>query len=142
MSALYDEILMDHIKSARNYRMPETVSRELPGSNALCGDEMTPYLSMEDEHIEDIGFQCSCYGISMASASIMTEIVKGKKTREAKALLERFIDTLSVNREECSLLICREQQAILEAVRKFPARARWALLPWATLRNGLEGQRT
>jgi nitrogen fixation protein NifU and related proteins len=137
MAAPYDEILMDHIRNARNYRIPDLVSREFTGCNVLCGDELTLYISVTSDCIEDIAFQCSCCGICMASASIMTEIVDGKTLHEAEALLQAFIDVLSQNSEETPLLVGREQRAILETARKFPARARCAALAWTTLRTGL-----
>src|ERR1044071_2393030 len=87
----YDDLVMDHIKHARNYRVLADASHQAQGSNPLCGDELVIYLSTKHERIVDIAFQCTCCGISMASASIMSEQVKGKLTSEAKSLLGKFV---------------------------------------------------
>jgi len=137
MATPYDDVILDHIKNARNYRVPESVSREIRGSNVLCGDELVLYLSIDAGRIEDIGFQCSCCGISMASASIMTEMIKGKSTGEAELLLREFIDRLSGVRLPDWIALGRGQQAILDAAQRFPARARCAALPWTTLVTAL-----
>jgi SUF system NifU family Fe-S assembly protein len=94
MATPYDDVILDHIRNARNYRMPESVSREIRGSNVLCGDELALYLRMDGGCIVDISFQCSCCGLSMASASVMTEIVKGKGIGEAAVLLREFTGSL------------------------------------------------
>jgi len=138
MSSIYDELLMDHIKNARNYRVPEAVCRELTGANVLCGDELTLYLDLRNGRIEDIAFQCACCGICMASTSMMTEMVMGRSSVEAAAFARDFIDALGGGGLESGTLIGREQQALVQLARKLPARARCAALPWTTLRTGLE----
>ncbi|HET7159524.1 MAG TPA: iron-sulfur cluster assembly scaffold protein, partial [Burkholderiales bacterium] len=80
----YDDLIMDHIKHARNYRVLEEANCMGEGSNPLCGDEIVLYIRIEDGYIADAAFQCSCCGISMASASIMTELARGGTVREAK----------------------------------------------------------
>ena len=136
-SALYDALLLDHIKNARNYRLPERPARAVTGSNVLCGDELTLYLVLENERIDEIAFQCSCCGICMASASVMSELVKGRTRIETAALLRDFIDALGRRDDESVVPLSREQQAILHATRKYRSRAGCASLPWTTLRGAL-----
>lgn len=133
MATLYDEVLLDHIKNARNYRLPESVSREIRGSNVLCGDELVLFLRMVRGRIVDIGFQCSCCGLSMASASVMTETVKGKGTDEAGLLLREFTGRLGGTLQFDCAALGREQQALLDAAQRFPARTRCVALPWTML---------
>lgn len=131
---LYDALLLDHIKSARNYRLPERPARALTGHNALCGDELVLYLAVEKERIEEIAYQASCCGICMASASIMTELVQGRTSTEAVILLRDFIAALDRNSGARNPAWTPAQRAVLEAARKYPSRARCASLPWTTLR--------
>jgi nitrogen fixation NifU-like protein len=137
MATSYDDVILDHIKNARNYRVPENVSREIRGSNVLCGDEIVLYLRMNGGCIVDIGFQCSCCGLSMASASVMTEIVKGKGTSEAERLFHEFTGRLGGTLHTDCAALGREQQALLDAAQRFPARTRCVALPWATLMTAL-----
>ena len=104
----------------------------------LCGDEFTLYLVVEDGRIDEIAFQCSCCSICMASASVMTELVKDRTHIEAAALLRDFIDTLGRRDDEGAVPWRRKQQAILAAARRYPSRARCASLPWTTLRTAFE----
>ena len=87
----YDDILMEHIKNARNYRAIEGASRSATGANALCGDGMTVFVKLEGSRIEDIAFRCECCGVSMASASIMTEALSGVSVEEARARAKSFV---------------------------------------------------
>ena len=132
----YDDLIMDHIKNARNYFVPGTVSRSASGTNPLCGDEITVYLRIESERIEDIAFQCTCCGISMASASIMTEMLKGRVAHDARTHLRAFVAMLQ-ERAASPREATREQRALLETVQKFPARSGCAALPWTTLEEAL-----
>lgn len=138
LPSLYDAFILDHIKNARNYRLPERPARALTGLNALCGDELTLYLVAEDERIEEVAFQCSCCGICMASASIMTQVVIGRTSGDTAALLRAFLDAFDHPGSEGTASFSPEQQALLEAARKYPSRGRCALLPWATLRTAFE----
>lgn len=137
MATPYDDVILDHIKNARNYRVPESVGREIRGSNVLCGDELVLFLRMDGGCIVDIGFQCSCCGLSMASASVMTEIVKGKGMGEAAVLLREFTGRLSGALQSDYATLGREQRALLNAAQRFPARARCVALPWTTLMPAL-----
>lgn len=135
---LYDDLIMDHIRNARNYRVLERADLKASGSNPLCGDELTVYLRIERGRIEDIAFQCTCCGISMASASIMTEMMKGREAGDARNRLRAFAAALDGRAGGARHDATGEQRAILATVRKFPARARCAALPWATLDGALD----
>ena len=134
----YDELIMEHIKNARHYVVPEGPLQTATGTNPLCGDEMTLYLALADQRIWQVAFQCTCCGISMASASIMCELLGGRDIAEARPQLQAFVDTLLEHGGATLADVTREQQAILDTVRRFPARARCAALPWATLRGALD----
>jgi nitrogen fixation NifU-like protein len=131
---LYDDLVMDHIKNARNYRAMENADRVADGSNPLCGDEIRIFLRIDGGQILDAAYQCTCCGISMASASIMTEQVIGKTVEEIRALIQRFREmpglaggftTAGSNFPDI--------QAMFETVRQYPSRVRCAVLPWTTL---------
>jgi len=137
VATLYDDVILDHIKNARNYRVPESESREIRGSNVLCGDELVLYLRMDGGRVADISFQCSCCGLSMASSSVMTDLVKGKGGGEAAVLLRAFTGRLDGTLHSDSAALGREQQALLDAAQRFPARTRCVALPWTTLMTAL-----
>lgn len=133
---LYDDVIMDHIRNVRNYRKPEGANREAEGSIPLCGDILTVYLKLRGEIIEDIGFQCSCCGISMASASIMTESVKGKNKSEAKSIFQHFSRLLAQTQPDGPPNT--DDLSVLAAVREFPSRINCATLAWETLEQALD----
>jgi len=83
--SLYNDVVLDHIKNARNYRVMEAPDRSAEGVNALCGDTMSVYVRLDGDVIRDASFQCSCCGISMASASVMTEAVIGRTVSGARS---------------------------------------------------------
>src|ERR1044072_2496363 len=94
-SALYDEVILAHIKNARNYRVIEHADRQDGGVNPLCGDSFTVYVNLDGDVIREAAFQCSCCGISMASASVMTEAVRGLTVERARALHQHFMRVLT-----------------------------------------------
>ena len=132
-TTLYDDLVMDHIKNARNYRVIEDADRKADGSNPLCGDEMTVYLRMEAERIRDVAYQCTCCGISMASASMMTEQIMGKDVAEVRKLVQTFQEMLDHPSAFEPPRDAPTVQAMLETVRQYPSRVRCAALPWTTL---------
>ena len=134
----YDALIMDHIRNARNYRVPANADRRASGVNPLCGDDLTLYLRLEDDRIAEAAFQCACCGVSMASASVMTERVTGLRSAEARAVLGAFIATVRAG--DLSGGDSRAQRAILDTTRKYPARIRCAVLPWATLEAALDNR--
>lgn len=136
---LYQEVVIDHSKKPRNFRKPEGANRTAEGINPLCGDEITVYLKLSGDVIEDIGFQGAGCAISKASASLMTAALKNKTKAEAESLFERVHSMVSegpkskVDPEELGKL------AVLSGVWEFPARVKCATLAWHTLRSALDG---
>jgi nitrogen fixation protein NifU and related proteins len=129
---LYDDVMLDHIRNARNYRVIDEADCTAREFNPLCGDELTLYLKLEEKTIMDIAFQCSCCGIAMASASIMTEAVKGKNEAQARALAAEFRGNLEwISGAEASPESIAV--AVLSAVRDFPSRVDCATLAWSAL---------
>jgi nitrogen fixation NifU-like protein len=139
ISTLYDEVILDHIKNARNYRVLEPADRTAEGVNPLCGDSFTVYVQLHDEQIHEASFQCSCCGISMASASVMTQAVRGKTVEQAQQLYRRFMQMLSHPAQAESGEDVAEL-AVLAVVRDFPSRRNCAALAWHTLAAALEGR--
>ena len=137
LKKLYDDVIMDHIKHARNYgEMPDSTS-QADGVNPMCGDNMTVYVRVEDDVLREARFMCECCGISMASASIMTELVAGKTVAEVKhvatELLESFTEAHPENKAELG------RAAVLGILREFPARRNCASLAWLALNSALDG---
>ena len=137
---LYDDVLMDHIKNARNYCTLDDANRTASGTNPLCGDEVTVYLRLDEGRVQKVAFQCTCCGISMASASIMTQSVLGSHAHDALAAIRAFADLLATPADRELAGDDANQHAVLDAVRRFPARMRCALLPWITLEAALQGR--
>ncbi len=140
-SKAYDDLIMDHIKHARNYRALADATHQGNGSNPLCGDELAVFLRLDGDRIEDVSFQCECCGISMASASIMTESVRGQLTAEVRALLAGLVAALNARADPASRQAEPAQYALLKTVQEFPARTRCAVLPWVTLQAALDNRR-
>ncbi|MDH3288768.1 MAG: SUF system NifU family Fe-S cluster assembly protein [Betaproteobacteria bacterium] len=135
----YDDLLMEHIKNARNYRVLDGASASASGANALCGDGMTVYVRVEDGRIEDVAFQCECCGVSMASASIMTQAVLGVCVEEAKARVTSFVARVADKADTGRRDAYSPQGAVVATVRQYPIRSRCAVLPWLTLEAALDG---
>lgn len=135
----YDSFMLDHIKNARNYRAIDAASHRATGANPLCGDDLNVYATIVDDRIDDIGFQCSCCGISMASTSVMTELVKACSVADARSVARAFIAALSGDPADVTDLT-DAQRAILDAVRALPTRRKCAALGWLTLEAALDGR--
>ena len=136
---LYQQVILDHSKKPRNFQKLDGANRTAEGHNPLCGDQVTLYVQVEDDVIRRIGFQGSGCAISKASASIMTDSVKGKTTAEAQGLFERFHDLLTGKGgpgDPGDL----GKLAVFSGVREFPVRVKCATLAWHTLRAALEGK--
>jgi nitrogen fixation NifU-like protein len=136
----YDEFIMEHIRHARNYRALTSASHHASGINPLCGDEMAVYANIVDDRIHDVGFQCSCCGISMASASIMTDLLKSAKLSDAKPLLRTFITAVGSPADPAVHGIDGGRLALLQTVHALPSRRKCAALPWLALEAALEGR--
>lgn len=136
---LYQEVVIDHSRRPRNFRKPEGANRSAEGLNPLCGDQLTLYLKLAGDVIEDIGFEGAGCAISKASASMMTTALKKKTKAEAEALFARVHSMLTegpsakVDPQELGKL------AALSGVWEFPARVKCATLAWHTLRSALDG---
>jgi len=137
--ALYQEVILDHTKRPRNFRALAEPSRHAEGYNPLCGDKVTIYLRMVGDRISDISFQGSGCAISTASASILTETLKGKTRSEADALFERFHDLVTGKGEGNGKLLPLGKLAVFSGVSEFPARVKCATLAWHTFRSALSG---
>lgn len=134
---LYQEIILEHSKRPRNYRTLEGANRTIEGFNPLCGDHFTVYLDVDGDQIRDISFQGSGCAISKASASIMTQSVRGKRIREAEELFEKFHDVVTGNEGADAALLGK--LAAFAGVSEFPVRVKCATLAWHALRAALKG---
>jgi nitrogen fixation NifU-like protein len=134
---LYQETILDHNKHPRNFRRIEPASHHAHGYNPLCGDRVDVYLSVEDGVVSDVAFEGDGCAISTASASIMTETLKGRSLAEAQALFEHFHRLLTSNTE---IPLELGKLAVLAGVREFPTRVKCATLPWHTLQAALREQ--
>jgi len=137
---LYQEIILEHNKAPRNYRKLATANHRAEGYNPLCGDHFTVYLDLEGDSIRDISFQGSGCAISKASASLMTQSVKGKTTEEAGRVFDQFHKLVTGqspangNRAELGKL------AVFSGVSEFPVRVKCATLAWHTLHAAMQGK--
>lgn len=134
---LYQEVVMDHNRRPRNYGKPECISCQAEGFNPLCGDQMTLYLHVEDNKIADIGFQAIGCAISKASASMMTESVKGLSLEEAEKVFAEFRSMITQQDFDPDVLGDAE---LLQGVSRFPARIKCATLPWHAFNSALTGE--
>ncbi len=140
LNDLYQEVILDHNKNPRNFRELETATKTADGNNPLCGDALRVYVEMEDEKVKDVAFKGSGCAISKASASMMTQAVKGKSKPEAEKMFEEFqkMVTGELNAEEDENSLGRLK--IFAGVLEFPARVKCASLSWHTLHAALSGE--
>jgi nitrogen fixation NifU-like protein len=138
---LYQEVILDHSKRPRNFGNLAGANRRAEGYNPLCGDRETVYLRLEGDVLKEVGFRGSGCAISTASASMMTESLKGKTREEAEALFERFHDLITgsdgrtdTSRPDLGKL------TVFSGVREFPVRVKCATLPWHTMKAALAGE--
>lgn len=138
---LYQEVILDHNKRPMNFGRLEDPDRFAEGDNPLCGDQLRLYLKMDGERIEEVRFEGSGCAISTASASLMTEVVRGKSVQEIEALFDDFHELLtgdpSVSAEVGPEL---GKLAVFSGVREYPVRVKCATLAWHTLRAALKGK--
>ncbi|HZR09253.1 MAG TPA: SUF system NifU family Fe-S cluster assembly protein [Myxococcales bacterium] len=138
---LYQEVVLDHGRKPRNFRKPEGANRRAEGVNPLCGDQITVYLTLVGDRIEDIGFEGVGCAISKASASMMTGAVKNRTRAEVEALFEQVHAMLTEGPDKVDLGKLGKISA-LSGVWEFPARVKCASLAWHTLRSALDGAST
>jgi nitrogen fixation NifU-like protein len=136
---LYQEVIFDHNRNPRNFRVMENADRKVEGFNPLCGDRLTLFLKLNGETIEDASFQGSGCAISTASVSLMTEIIKGKTQDEAQQLFETF-HKMTTGKDEEIQLEAVGKLAVLAGVREYPARVKCATLAWHTLDAAIKNQ--
>ncbi len=135
---LYRNAIVDHYKKPRNYHTIEQANRKAEGNNPLCGDKFSIFLQIDNGVISDIGFTGAGCAISTASASMMTENLRGKTETQARTILAQFTDLLtgsSDSREVASL----GSLSVFKDVREYPARVKCALLAWSTFLAALDG---
>lgn len=142
LRALYQEVILDHNKNPRNFRVMEHADRSLEGYNPLCGDRYTVYLKMKGDTIEDVSFTGSGCAISKASASIMTGLVRNKTREEVLQLFERFHNLVTGHAERMEGAGELGRMTVFAGVSEFPARVKCASLAWHTLKAVLEKQTT
>ena len=140
LDSLYQEVILDHTKRPRNYRAMEGADRHAEGYNPLCGDKFTLYLKLEDDRIVDVSFQGTGCAISTASASILTETLKGKTRAEAESLFEAFHDLVTGKPAGNGNNPDLGKLAVFSGVSEFPVRVKCATLAWHTLRSALGGE--
>ena len=142
LSDLYQEVILEHNKNPRNFREIENADKTADGNNPLCGDALRVYLTMEDDRVKDVAFKGSGCAISKASASMMTQAVKGKTKEEADTLFKEFrqmvMGEIDAEADENSL----GKLKIFAGVREFPARVKCASLSWHTVHAALAGEET
>jgi nitrogen fixation NifU-like protein len=131
---LYQEVILDHNKRPRNFRAIEHPTRTAKGHNPLCGDRLTLYLTLDGDQIADVAFEGSGCAISKASASLMTEAIKGKTVAQAEALFERFHDVVTAPGDAPVNIDGLGKLAVFAGVREFPARVKCASLAWHTMK--------
>ena len=140
LSDLYQEVILDHNKNPRNFREIETATNTADGNNPLCGDALRVYVEMEDNKVKDVAFKGSGCAISKASASMMTQVVKGKSKEDAEDLFDEFhkmvTGELDIEADENHL----GKLKIFAGVLEFPARVKCASLSWHTLHAALSGE--
>lgn len=134
---LYQEVILDHNKKPRNFRVLETANHHADGHNPLCGDNVTVYVDVEEGVILDICFQGSGCAISKASASVMTTVLKGRTVEEAEALFEQFHHLVTTDDSSEPDVEELGKLAVFSGVREFPARVKCASLAWHTVHAAL-----
>src|ERR1041384_6522333 len=140
LSELYQQVILDHNKKPRNFRKLENANHTAEGYNPLCGDQLTIYLDLENDLVKEVGFEGSGCAISKASASMMTQVVKGKSKEQAENLFNEFhsmvTGELNEKTDENNLGNCK----IFHGVRVFAVRVKCATLAWHTLHAALNKQ--
>lgn len=137
---LYQETIIGHAKTPKNFRVMGQANRKLEGYNPLCGDRLTLYLIVEGDVVKDASFQGSGCAISTASASLLTETVKNKSVAEAEAIAEAFLKMVTTPLEQEPDTEKVGKLAVLSGVREYPSRVKCASLAWHTLKAALHGE--
>ena len=142
LKELYQEIILDHGKNPRNLRRTENFNKDAKGYNPLCGDKVHIYLKLDEQKkVQDISFEGQGCAISMASASIMTDLVKGKEEHEVKEIVEDFLEMIK-EKDQLNNKILGDNEKTklmsLSGVKKYPMRVKCATLSWHTLTSAID----
>ena len=142
LKELYQEIILDHGKNPRNLRKTENFNKDAKGHNPLCGDKVHVYLKLnENKKVEDISFEGQGCAISMASASIMTDLVRGKEEKDIKVIVNDFLEMIK-QKEEINTKLLKEDEKTklmcLSGVKQYPMRVKCATLSWHTLTAAID----
>ena len=141
LKELYQEIILEHGKNPRNLRKTENFNKDAKGHNPLCGDKVHIYLKLdEDKKVEDISFEGQGCAISMASASIMTDLIKGKEEKEVKEIVNDFLEMIKEKDEIKTNLLKDDEKTklmCLSGVKQYPMRVKCATLSWHTLTSAI-----
>ena len=142
LKELYQEIILDHGKNPRNLRKTENFNKDAKGHNPLCGDKVHIFLKLNDnKKLEDISFEGQGCAISMASASIMTDLVKGKEENEVKEIVSDFLKMIKEKDEIKTNLLKDDEKTklmCLSGVKQYPMRVKCATLSWHTLTSAID----
>ena len=145
LKELYQEIILDHGKNPRNLRKFENFNKEAKGHNPLCGDRVHIFLKIdENKNISDISFEGEGCAISMASASIMTDLMKEKKENEVKELVDDFLKMIKDTPKMNSKIISEDEKTklmSLSGVKQYPMRVKCATLAWHTLTSAMDNSK-
>ena len=137
---LYQEVILDHYKKPRNQHAIADASHSAKGYNPLCGDRINVQLKLEDDVLTELSFEGAGCAISTASASLMTEALKGKSRKELDALFKKFHELMTGDDEKAKDTEGLGKLAVLSGVREFPVRIKCATLAWHTLRSALQNK--
>ena len=137
LSELYQQVILDHNKKPRNFHKLENANYSAEGHNPLCGDQLTVYLNLDNDQVKEVGFEGSGCAISKASASMMTQAVKGKTKEEVESLFKEFHSMVTGELDEETEENNLGHLKIFAGVREFPVRVKCASLPWHTLHAAL-----
>jgi nitrogen fixation protein NifU and related proteins len=140
LSELYQQVILDHNKKPRNFHELETANRKADGHNPLCGDQLTIFLEMENDAVKDVAFVGSGCAISKASASMMTQAVKGKTKAEIETIFDEFGRMVRGEMDEEQEENHLGRLKIFAGVREFPARVKCASLSWHTVHAALNNE--
>ena len=145
LKELYQEIILEHGKNPRNLGKTENFNKDAKGNNPLCGDNVHVYLKLNDQRkVEDISFEGSGCAISMASASIMTDLIKGKNEHEAKEIVEDFLAMIKENPDLKSEYLKEDEKTklmCLSGVKQYPMRVKCATLSWHTFTSAMDNSK-
>jgi nitrogen fixation NifU-like protein len=136
---LYQEVILDHTRNPRNFGKLDSANREADGYNPICGDKIRVYVEVQDGEVRDVRFDGSGCAISTASASLMTESIKGKSQAEAEAMFHRFHELLTAAPEVEVNTSGLGKLSVMGGVREYPMRVKCATLAWHTLHAALDG---